>query len=156
MTSNLRNVIERILGNAHPCKHTANNVHVHRQLIGELRAALATQDETTREHPPELMAVVDKWQDYANNIREGRLPGYSTQERAIAALLSELRGAVAPQVKVAAAVLTKCPYCERPADRDGGINHVPGCRGLERVCINQLEYDRLVPQSPPKTGCSGE
>jgi hypothetical protein len=38
----------------------------------------------------------------------------------------------------------QCRYCKRPADLDGSINHVGGCLGLERVWLNQLQYDRLV------------
>lgn len=60
--------------------------------------------ETPREHPPELMAVVDKWQDYANALRKGHLPSYSTQDRTIDALLSEVRRTVAPQVKTVAPI----------------------------------------------------
>lgn len=54
------------------------------------------------------------------------------------------------------AALTECPYCKRPADSDGSIWHAGGCAGLEKVDINRLEYERLVPQSSPKTGCSAD
>jgi hypothetical protein len=47
--------------------------------------------ETPREHPPELMAVVDKWQDYANSRRDGRLPRHSTDYQTINELLREIR-----------------------------------------------------------------
>jgi hypothetical protein len=49
--------------------------------------------ETPREHPPELMAVVDKWQDYANSRRDGRLPRYSTDYQTINEILREIRRA---------------------------------------------------------------
>jgi hypothetical protein len=54
----------------------------------------ASPDETTTEHPPQLMAVVDKWQGYANALRDGKLPcSYSTPYRTIDAILSEVRQA---------------------------------------------------------------
>lgn len=82
---------------------TTMSSYISSTLIDDVRACLAiTADETPREHPPELMAVVDKWQDYANALRNGQLPGYSTQCRAIEALLSEVRRTVAPQVKASA------------------------------------------------------
>lgn len=40
--------------------------------------------------------------------------------------------------------LTKCPYCERPADSEGGINHRGGCIGLEKIDLNRLQYNALV------------
>jgi len=50
--------------------------------------------KTTDEHPPELMAVVDKWQDYANDRRAGRLPSHSSDYATIEELLREVRSAV--------------------------------------------------------------
>jgi hypothetical protein len=58
------------------------------------REALRSVSETTTEHPPQLMAVVDKWQGYANALRDGKLPcSYSTPYRTIDAILSEVRQA---------------------------------------------------------------
>jgi len=37
--------------------------------------------------------------------------------------------------------LSECPYCKRPADEHGGINHVGGCTGLQDVPMNRLQYD---------------
>jgi hypothetical protein len=42
------------------------------------------------------------------------------------------------------AALTACPYCKRPADSDGGIFHLGGCAGLEKVELSRLQYDSLV------------
>jgi len=39
--------------------------------------------------------------------------------------------------------LSECPYCKRPADEHGGINHVGGCTGLQDVPMNRLQYDIL-------------
>lgn len=39
--------------------------------------------------------------------------------------------------------LSECPYCKRPADERGGINHVGGCTGLQTVSMNRLQYDGL-------------
>lgn len=55
--------------------------------------------------------------------------------------------------------LTKCPYCERPADSEGGINHQGGCIGLEKIDLNRLQYNALVsrafaPETPAKPLCS--
>jgi hypothetical protein len=63
--------------------------------------------------------------------------------------------------KKVSAPLTKCPYCKAPADSGGGIWHVAGCAGLEKVDINRLEYERLVPQVKttcfdPRTGIKKE
>lgn len=46
-----------------------------------------------KEHPPALMAVVDKWQDAANAWRSGSLPSYSRHCDAVDALLKDIRGA---------------------------------------------------------------
>ncbi len=39
--------------------------------------------------------------------------------------------------------LSECPYCKRPADERGGINHVGGCTGLQEIFLNRLQYDGL-------------
>lgn len=39
--------------------------------------------------------------------------------------------------------LSECPYCKRPADERGGINHVGGCTALQDVPMNRLQYDIL-------------
>lgn len=36
-----------------------------------------------------------------------------------------------------------CPYCKRPADREGGICHLGGCAGFEDVSMTRLQYDAL-------------
>lgn len=51
--------------------------------------------------------------------------------------------------------LTSCPYCDRPADSEGGINHVGGCIGLETVRLNRLQYDALVSKVTPNAQKAG-
>lgn len=41
-------------------------------------------------------------------------------------------------------LFSRCPYCERPADSDGCINHIGGCFGLESADLNQLQHRGLT------------
>lgn len=49
------------------------------------------------------------------------------------------------------AVMSECPYCKRPADRQGGILHEAGCAGLETVEINRLQFDALLSRTAQKS-----
>jgi hypothetical protein len=52
--------------------------------------------EPSPEHPPQLMAVVDKWQDYVNDMRNGHIPPYSSQADTVECVLREIRRAAQP------------------------------------------------------------
>ena len=47
--------------------------------------------------------------------------------------------------------LKECPWCKRPSDSEGGINHVGGCAGLENAGLNRLQIYMLLKHSLPET-----
>lgn len=50
--------------------------------------------------------------------------------------------------------LTECPYCKRPSDSEGGINHVGGCTALEDAGLNRLQLYMLLSRGAQKAaGC---
>jgi hypothetical protein len=115
--------------------HSLIDARDHDEIVGGLRAeierltelldrksSVAYEDaqdrvaaETPREHPPELMAVVDKWQDYANSRRDGRLPRHSTDYQTINELLREIRCAT---VKTSGPL---CPQCKTDLAFEGDV-----------------------------------
>jgi hypothetical protein len=102
-----------------------------------------TAPETPREHPPELMTVVDKWQDYANALREGRLPSYSTHHRTIDALLSEVRGAL-PKTGGDAKDAARYRWLREKAGEDAGERYDDFVSGLSSYCYGPDEFDMKI------------
>jgi hypothetical protein len=102
-----------------------------------------TAPETPREHPPELMTVVDKWQDYANALREGRLPSYSTHHRTIDALLSEVRGAL-PKTGGDAKDAARYRWLREKAGEDAGERYDDFVSDLSSYCYGPDEFDMKI------------
>jgi hypothetical protein len=73
--------------------------------------------------------------------------------------LAEARAAIAlaesspPETEV---TLKRCPYCERPADDAGGINHVGGCAGLENAGLNRLQLYMILARGAQKAPAEPE
>jgi hypothetical protein len=65
-------------------------------LIKGIASLDSSPDEPSPEHPPQLMAVVDKWQDYVNDMRNGHIPPYSSQADTVECVLREIRRAAQP------------------------------------------------------------
>lgn len=68
-----------------------------------------------------------------------------------ATVVREAIAALSATDETPAPLAVECPYCKRPADEEGGIWHVSGCAGLEKVEMNRLQYDALVARGGLKT-----